>query len=346
MIDRVRIVNFQSHEKSTLDLLPGVNVIVGSSDTGKSVVMRALLWAVTNRPSGGSFVSHWARNEKGKQEKICRVVISKGKIKAERIRTEDTNGYALDGEEFEAVRTDVPEQVADFFNLSEVNIQRQMDSPFLLSATPGEVARFFNRTIKLDEIDRCLSLVESRRREATRELKQSEDAADHYEKALERFEGLEEMKEKGDKAGELENRIKMKIEEHGVLQTSLLNHRTHAGAVEQADQLAALEGQVEKVDEINADIGKVDGDLFVLRRNLVSYREHQKVAGQDFDGIEDLIAQIDHTEKKIEDVNINLRSIDLAQYLRYKDSAEAAEAERARLEEQLPEMCPACGRPL
>jgi len=36
------------------------------------------------------------------------------------------------------------------FNFDSVNIQKQMDAPFLLSESAGEVARFFNSTIWLE----------------------------------------------------------------------------------------------------------------------------------------------------------------------------------------------------
>jgi len=55
MIKYLQIQNFQSHKDSLLEFDPGVNVIVGSSDSGKTAVIRALRWLVWNRPSGDAF---------------------------------------------------------------------------------------------------------------------------------------------------------------------------------------------------------------------------------------------------------------------------------------------------
>ena len=59
MISQLTLRNFQSHKASRLRFHPGVNVITGPSDSGKTALLRALLWAVRNRPSGDAFRSHW-----------------------------------------------------------------------------------------------------------------------------------------------------------------------------------------------------------------------------------------------------------------------------------------------
>ena len=75
MIKQINIKNFQSHKSTQLKLDPGVNVIVGSSDSGKTAIIRAYLWVVDNRPLGNAFVSHWALDEKGKQKEPTSVSI-------------------------------------------------------------------------------------------------------------------------------------------------------------------------------------------------------------------------------------------------------------------------------
>ena len=67
MLQTIQIHNFQSHENSQLDLSPGINTLVGDSDCGKSAVMRAILWAITNSPQGDAYVSDWTKTPKGKQ---------------------------------------------------------------------------------------------------------------------------------------------------------------------------------------------------------------------------------------------------------------------------------------
>lgn len=48
MISKITIRNFQTHKKSELEFTDGVNLIVGSSDNGKSSVIRAFRWLAEN----------------------------------------------------------------------------------------------------------------------------------------------------------------------------------------------------------------------------------------------------------------------------------------------------------
>lgn len=154
MIERLYIQNFQSHKDTQLDFHKGVNCIIGPSDSGKSAVMRALLWPITNRPTGESFRSTWG----GKT--TVGITLDDGEVI--RSRDKNSNRYFFadvvgqdteDGEELTAFGQDVPVEVSKLLNLGEVNIQRQLDSPFLLSETAGEVARQLNAIANLDIID-------------------------------------------------------------------------------------------------------------------------------------------------------------------------------------------------
>ena len=79
MIDKIKIENIQSHKNTELNLSNGINVIVGSSNNGKSAILRALYWAIYNRPLGiDTLCSHWALDDKGKQKSDMKVTITKG----------------------------------------------------------------------------------------------------------------------------------------------------------------------------------------------------------------------------------------------------------------------------
>ena len=68
MIKRIKIENIQSHKETELELSSGINAIVGSSNNGKSAILRAFYWLVYNRPLGvDNLLSHWAFDKKGNQ---------------------------------------------------------------------------------------------------------------------------------------------------------------------------------------------------------------------------------------------------------------------------------------
>ena len=113
MINSIDIENFQSHKKTSLTLDPGVNIIVGPSDCGKTVVFRALNWLINNRPGGNEFES-W-----GGGAPLVNIKVDDHAIT--RTRKKSTNIYALDKEEFKAFGTSVPDPIQKVLNLTNIN---------------------------------------------------------------------------------------------------------------------------------------------------------------------------------------------------------------------------------
>jgi exonuclease SbcC len=188
-----------------------VNAIIGQSNSGKTAILRGLFWAIYNRPSGLSFISYWNRDKKGNPLKFTYASISSNQLIIKRKRSSNFNGYTLLQNnvktDLEAIGLDVPEQVSKLLNLSEVNIQKQMDAPFLLSESASEVARFLNKEIRLDLIDKILSNAESKRRKYNSDIKQYEIEISEIEKELEKFETLEEAERLNTQLSEVETLI-------------------------------------------------------------------------------------------------------------------------------------------
>lgn len=148
MINTIEVKNFQSHRNTIIDFDPGVNFIVGSSDSGKSSIVRALLWSIYNRPLGDQFKS-WFSKEKEPVE--VGIEFDNGFVIKERKNSK--NIYNINENILEAVKSDIPDELEKLVNLADYNIQTQFQPYFLLQDTPGEVAKKFNELIGLDIID-------------------------------------------------------------------------------------------------------------------------------------------------------------------------------------------------
>jgi hypothetical protein len=170
-----------------------------------------MYWAIYNRPGGISYISHWNRDKNDKPIKSTFVRITNDSNIIERrkgkVESKDFNGYIVNGKNLEAIGQDVPDEVSKLFNLDSVNIQKQMDAPFLLSESAGEVARFFNSTIRLDLIDRVLSKAESKKREAVKEKSRLENEQSIINKELEIFSWIEDAEIIADRIEKIENRL-------------------------------------------------------------------------------------------------------------------------------------------
>ena len=51
----LHLINFQSHLNTVIELHPGLNILVGESDQGKTAIIRALRWLFYNEPRGTGF---------------------------------------------------------------------------------------------------------------------------------------------------------------------------------------------------------------------------------------------------------------------------------------------------
>lgn len=179
MINQITINNFQSHKESQFNFSKGVNAIIGTSDHGKSAVIRALCWAIYNRPKGISMASNWIKDN-GKLKDVYSVIINKDGILITRKRDNDLNEYSIQEndlkEDFKNVSLDVPKRISEVIDFTEVNLQRQHDAPFLISATGGEVGIFFNNIVHMELIDKMLTGIKSFRLNNNREIKELESA--------------------------------------------------------------------------------------------------------------------------------------------------------------------------
>lgn len=190
MIRSIDINNFQSHKNTHIEFDPGVNVIIGPSDSGKSAILRALRWVVWNRPLGDSFRSNWGGDTVVDLNfDDCTVQRFKGKNDFYRLWN-DPEEPAL---EFTAFGTAVPDEIEQALNLSELNIQNQMDAPFLLSENPGQVSRHFNKIARIDLIDTSLTNIESWIRGLRQDVKASEDEIERHRQNLEEYEYLDRL---------------------------------------------------------------------------------------------------------------------------------------------------------
>ena len=155
MLKKLSLKNFQIHKNSEIRFNPGVNVITGQSDNGKSSIVRALSWLVFNK----GFSIEEVRTRGVNPKEFTSVSIEVDNHIISRMRNKDVNKYILDNTEEKAIGFDVPDSIQNVLCMTNVNIQSQMDPPFLLSSTPGEIAKTFNSLAGLGDIDKSSSSI-------------------------------------------------------------------------------------------------------------------------------------------------------------------------------------------
>ena len=313
MLQTIQIHNFQSHENSQLDLSPGINTLVGDSDCGKSAVMRAILWAITNSPQGDAYVSDWTKTPKGKQTSGAATYVAidtnpqkdGGKFSVVRKRSPEFNGYEVfdgsDNTQFEALRTDVPREVSQCFNIGPVNIQRQMDPPFLIASTPGEAARFINQLVNLTDIDEAQTEINSLGRSCSADLRAATASLEKAEDLVKGMEWVDRLQELAESLAGLEAHInegRLKVRD---LQASLSNYTAAQTTYEALVGLEQAGKALEKARRIGVDIGTASGKYNRIVASLRQYRSQPDVdalAGL-LDGAGDLLDKVRNLEERI-----------------------------------------------
>lgn len=188
MIKSLKIQNFQSHKKTQIKFSKGINLICGKTDSGKSSVRRALDWVISNKPSGDSFRSNWGGETKV-EIKIKNQIIK-------RIKGNNKNEYFLNKNKYKSFGQNLPEDVSKLININPVNIQRQFDSVFLFSKSPGEVAKYLNRIIDIDIIDKSQSNISKEIRKEISKIQEQKQKKVNLKAELTSFKWIKDAERK------------------------------------------------------------------------------------------------------------------------------------------------------
>ena len=275
MIEAISINNFQSHKATRLELAPTVNTLQGNSDCGKSAVMRAINWLLFN-PAGDYFVSDWAKRGKTIAAP-CEVTLQANGHKITRRRDKDFNGYTLDGEVFEATRNSVPPQILEALGLGEVNVQRQLDPPFLLSMSAGDVSRYINSLVNLTRIDKWTVAVNGRARKLQQDAESAEERESKARAEVESFAYLDRLELVSVEATELESKVAA-IEEAGkALEDSLVKYDAECvvlGKLPDVDKVFIL---LESASNAKTGAEKIGGAVAELAGQIKTHCEKSEV---------------------------------------------------------------------
>ncbi|NIU01105.1 MAG: AAA family ATPase [Nitrosopumilaceae archaeon] len=203
MLKNLKLKNFQSHKQTEIEFIaPGVNVIIGPSDAGKSALFRAILWGCFNRPLGESICSYWAKDS------LSSVSLSFTQGRICRVRGKSENSYQVNDHILKAFGQDPPEEVLQLHGLDRsLNVQTQIDPFFLLQSTSGDVASYLNRIAGLQDIDIVNKGLQSHLRKVSAERLFAIQESERLKEVIRRYEGLDEIEIYFKESQILENKL-------------------------------------------------------------------------------------------------------------------------------------------
>ena len=268
-IESISLQNFQGHRKSTLKLCSGVNVIVGSSDAGKTSIFRAFRWVNENRPLGNSIV------REGQDTTTVEMIVDETKIKKE--RKKNKTKYVVNNTVFEAVKSDVPDDVINAINMDEINISYQLTPHYMILDSKGKIAETLNRLTNLDRVSDVVMSLNRNVRENNQGIKNNEENLAEVEKTLKQS-VYQELDEVSAVLFEIESKATdvFELEEkETAIKLSLNSLQKQQEILKTYKQLPTPE-QINKYDVRLAKIKNTVGDLQKIKDSLISFLSRLK----------------------------------------------------------------------
>lgn len=263
MIKSLHIQNFQSHLNSYLEFSPGINIVTGSSNNGKTAILRALGWIITNRPQGIAFKSTFSD-----KKDTCKVTLNINGQEIVREKNNSINSYKVGSSLFTTIGNDVPSEVISAINISDINIQGQFEKHFLITESPGEIGRTINKIVKLEDIDTLVSSLSSKISSTNKEIEFKKQDIDKLNTSLDKFKDYDSIETLVNQI--IENDIKVKDLEHKV---KVLNYIFDEGI--RVEKL--IYGLENSYDTFESQINGLEQSWLIYNTNIKIIQELSKL---------------------------------------------------------------------
>ena len=356
MIEWVELINFQKWDHLKINFSKGINIFSGRSAIGKSAVIRALIWCMFNKTDHAEIRKYLVdssgnikRDKKGKilftKETIVRIGVD-GHV-VERYLSSSLNAYKLDDETFTAFGRTVPSPIKSLFNISEISIQEQIDSLFLVAdSSGGSIAKTLNSLASLDIMDTLMQSVNQDVKFNEKEITSCKEELEEIDTDLQRYKAMEPVISDGKALfEEYDSYVKLKQDKEHLnnLLYSLLND---------ASALNRISKFIKVWDDENLDESFSEYNILLQKRNrlekLCSFIEKDSVPLKEIDSskLEDICTEIKVYSETLEAKNTLQRNINSLKnnILLEKDISEKMNALQDELSKF--DVCPLCGKSL
>lgn len=347
MINSLAIKNFQSHKDTVLSFTDGINVITGSSDSGKSAILRALYWVIENRPSGESYRTLVNGNV---VKEDTEVVLSIDNNTVTRAKGNTNNFYKVNDLRLDAFGTSVPEEVSKAVGIIDINVQKQFDKAFLIDETPGKIAETFNKVANLEIIDITLKNLKSALDDYKRQSKNKEENIKQLFEKFEQFKYLEPLEKDVNALYEQAKELEQKELELDRLKYFINKINTINIQIKSLPEYEEVEQALVKIEEDIKKGKELQNELVKLKRyyNTIDELENKLTK------LESISVDIDLDKLEADIKTLNKKEEELTKLKRYYNTIDKMEKEielkdveidrlEKELKEIMPEVCPICG---
>jgi DNA repair ATPase RecN len=158
-IESLHIENFQSYKNETIHFKPGLNLLLGSSDCGKSAILRAISFVFYNYPRSNTIIHN------GEKEVKVSVKFSDGTV-VTRIRGDRNAYFAQDKNgkkySFDKIDKSIPEEIKNLLNNPPedefngfISYADQFSPMFLVDLSPTDLPRSLSNLTGIEILEEC-----------------------------------------------------------------------------------------------------------------------------------------------------------------------------------------------
>jgi len=203
MLKKLKVKFFRSHEDTELEFSPGLNGIIGTGQSGKTNLLRAIFLLKNYRPLGFRYHSDFAEGDKTS----VHALFDDADIYFERGQSSKSAMYKLNGKPFSTLNRDVPDEVVSAINMGSLNIHDEYSQPFLITSSSAEISKAINRATRMQNIDKWKKKIRSKVLGLKKWIQVLNEDVRDINDELGKFKTLEDIDEKISKIEKLDNSI-------------------------------------------------------------------------------------------------------------------------------------------
>jgi len=374
-IASLELRNFQLHKDTKIEFSPGLNIILGSNNRGKSTIMRAIQYLVTCRPTTEiEGLTRWGNNAL-----FIKLTMSDGSWVI-REKGKDINQYQVydarkggDPLRLSGFGISVPEQVVETLGMGLVSFGNrknvflnlsQQDEVFLIGEGEIEMARWMYSITNLNDIRGAMDQMTRECRTLGDQVKDSDIRIDELQRKMSGMPDLDMLMMALQSDEEIRDRVSESLSEvrrMEVILDGMMSLKRKAIPVknridvrrmllaEVTPYLTSIEDDADGLRELirlDESIDKIEGDIAEIRfrdRSLVQ-KKRIDMSGLTEEAIrlEDLLDVLAAIEEMERDIGTGMSNIAASERVKEKVMEEIIDLEKEMFGDDL--TCPLCGQ--
>jgi len=293
-IQSLRLENFQSHKDTTLQLHPQFNTVIGTGNSGKTAIVRALSFVLF-----GQWNSSWVRHG----AKFCRITITTDTgVEVVREKGDKINRYIITQngtpQVYENFGSKVPDEVEKVLNIFtakvgekeelNLNLSNQLDPLFLLSSPGSFKAKVLGKLSKAHYLDHALREINKDKKRLSSEKSLLEKEGEVIELDLQKYAGLDNQKawlealgKRVENAQELDSRLQKLKDVQRRMDEWKTSYKAIVGILETLPNVDAS-----SLDAIGAKIVELS-KVRELNRKIIQFKSNYELAHATLNQIEE-----------------------------------------------------------